>query len=88
MLWTRLAGEPDLSYGPAAKVFSTEAFITNARDLVDIAAPQSLLRGHEGLGKVEKGYRHSTATSIYGGTSEVLRSMVAQRRLGLPRDRT
>jgi alkylation response protein AidB-like acyl-CoA dehydrogenase len=87
VLWTRLAGEQDLAYGPAAKVFSTEAFITNARDLLDLSAPQSLLRGHEGLGKVEKGYRHSTATSIYGGTSEVLRSMVAQRRLGLPRDR-
>jgi len=31
---------------------------------------------------VEKGYRHSTATSIYGGTSEVLRSMVAERASG------
>jgi alkylation response protein AidB-like acyl-CoA dehydrogenase len=39
------------------------------------------------LGLVEKGYRHSTATTIYGGTSEVLRSMVAERRLGLPRSR-
>lgn len=87
VLWTRLAGEPDLAYGPAAKIFSTEAFITNGRDLLDLAAPQSLLRGQEGLGLVEKGYRHSTATSIYGGTSEVMRSMVAQRRLGLPRDR-
>jgi alkylation response protein AidB-like acyl-CoA dehydrogenase len=87
VLWTRVAGEQDLAYGPAAKVFSTEAFITNARDLLDIAAPQSLLRGKEGLGMIEKGYRHSTATTIYGGTSEVMRSMVAQRRLGLPRDR-
>jgi 3-oxochol-4-en-24-oyl-CoA dehydrogenase len=33
------------------------------------------------------GYRHSAATTIYGGTSEVLRSMVAERRLGLPRSR-
>jgi alkylation response protein AidB-like acyl-CoA dehydrogenase len=86
-VWTRWAGQPDQAYGPASKVFSTEAFITDSADLLDLAAPQSLLRGKEGLGLVEKGYRHSTATSIYGGTSEVLRSMVAERRLGLPRSR-
>jgi alkylation response protein AidB-like acyl-CoA dehydrogenase len=86
-LGTRLAGEPDLAYGPAAKIFSTEAFITDSADLLDLAAPDSLLRGKEGLGLVEKGYRHSTATTIYGGTSEVMRSMVAERRLGLPRSR-
>ena len=84
---TRLAGDPDIAYGPAAKVFCTEAFITGSADLIDLAAPQSLLRGSDGLGVVEMGYRHSTATSIYGGTSEVLRSMVAERRLGLPRSR-
>jgi alkylation response protein AidB-like acyl-CoA dehydrogenase len=83
----RLAGEQDLAFGPAAKIFSTEAFIVDSADLLDIAAPDSLLRGKEGLGLVEKGYRHSTATTIYGGTSEVLRSMVAERRLGLPRSR-
>lgn len=87
VLGFRLAGLPDRAYGPAAKVFSTEAFITDATDLLDLAAPESLLRGKEGLGIVEMGYRHSTATTIYGGTSEVLRSMVAERRLGLPRSR-
>ena len=83
----RLAGKPDLAFGPAAKVFSTEAFIRGSADLLDLTAPDSLVRGREGLGKIEMGYRHSTATTIYGGTSEVLRSMVAERRLGLPRSR-
>ncbi len=87
VLGARLAGQKDLAFGPAAKVFSTEAFIVDSADLLDLAAPKSLLRGKEGLGLIEKGYRHSTATSIYGGTSEVLRSMVAERRLGLPRSR-
>jgi alkylation response protein AidB-like acyl-CoA dehydrogenase len=45
------------------------------------------VRGRTGIGLVEESYRHATATSIYGGTSEVLRSMVAERRLGLPRSR-
>lgn len=86
-MWTRLVGEPDLAYGPASKIFSTQTFIDDSADLLDLAAPASLMRGRTGLGIVEKGYRHSTATSIYGGTSEVLRSMVAERRLGLPRSR-
>jgi alkylation response protein AidB-like acyl-CoA dehydrogenase len=83
-----MAGEKDLAYGQASKVFGTEAFISDSADLLDLAAPQSLIRGKEGLGIVEEGYRHSTATTIYGGSSEVLRSMVAERRLGLPRSRT
>jgi alkylation response protein AidB-like acyl-CoA dehydrogenase len=87
ILWTRLSRGQDLAFGPASKVFSTEAFITSSADLLDLAAPFSLLRGKEGLGEVEMGYRHATATTIYGGTSEVLRSMVAERRLGLPRSR-
>jgi 3-oxochol-4-en-24-oyl-CoA dehydrogenase len=86
-LGVKLAGGEDLAYGPAAKVFATESFITSSADLVDLTAPHSLLRGPKGIGIIEKGYRHSTATSIYGGTSEVLRSMVAERRLGLPRSR-
>ena len=87
VLATRLAGEPDLAYGPASKVFCTEAFIADSADLLDLAAPHSLVRGKKGLGVVEMGYRHSTATTVYGGSSEVLRSMVAERRLGLPRSR-
>ena len=86
-LWNGISGAPDQAHGPASKVFTTEAFISTSADLVDLAAPFSLIRGKEGLGLVEMGYRHSTATSIYGGTSEVLRSMVAERRLGLPRSR-
>lgn len=87
VLGARLAGEEDRAYGPAAKVFATESFITDSADLLDLAAPESLIRGNKGLGVVEKGYRHSTATTVYGGTSEVLRSLVAERRLGLPRSR-
>jgi alkylation response protein AidB-like acyl-CoA dehydrogenase len=87
VLGMRLANLPDRAYGPASKIFSTETFITDSADLLDLAAPDSLVRERKGLGWVELGYRHSAATSIYGGTSEVLRSMVAERRLGLPRSR-
>jgi alkylation response protein AidB-like acyl-CoA dehydrogenase len=84
---TRKEKLPDQAYGPATKIFSTESYIGDSADLLDLAAPDTLLRGRSGIGLIEEGYRHSTATSIYGGTSEVLRSMVAERRLGLPRSR-
>jgi alkylation response protein AidB-like acyl-CoA dehydrogenase len=85
--WISSRGLPDRAYGPAAKVFITESFIADSTDLLDLSAPDSLLRGKEGLGMIEEGYRHSSATTIYAGTSEVLRSMVGERRLGLPRSR-
>lgn len=86
--WVAARRQQDLAYGPAAKVFISESFITDAADLIDLTAPDSLIRGKEGLGPIEEGYRHSAATTIYGGTSEVLRSMVGERRLGLPRSRS
>ena len=38
-----------------------------------------------GAGAVEFAYPLSTATSIYGGTSEILKSTLAELSLGLPR---
>jgi alkylation response protein AidB-like acyl-CoA dehydrogenase len=86
-LWARMTNGQDAAYGPASKVFSTEAYINVSADLIDLAAPDSLTRGREGINWVELGYRHASATTIYAGTSEVLRSMVAERRLGMPRSR-
>jgi alkylation response protein AidB-like acyl-CoA dehydrogenase len=85
--WVSSQKLQDLAYGPAAKVFITESFIADSADLIDLTAPESLVRGRTGLGVIEESYRHSTATTIYAGTSEVLRSMVGERRLGLPRSR-
>jgi 3-oxochol-4-en-24-oyl-CoA dehydrogenase len=39
------------------------------------------------MAKMFSCYRHSQATTIYGGTSEVHRSMIAERALGMPRTR-
>jgi 3-oxochol-4-en-24-oyl-CoA dehydrogenase len=78
---------PDQAFGPASKIFATETFIADSADLLDLTAPDSLMRGRSGIGLIEEDYRHSTAMSVYAGTSEILRSMVAERRLGLPRSR-
>ena len=38
-------------------------------------------------GTFEWHYRCAVASTIYGGSSEVLRSLIAEQRLGLPRSR-
>ena len=38
-------------------------------------------------GWIEAIYRHCQVTTIYGGTSEVLRGIIAERGLQLPRNR-
>ena len=38
-------------------------------------------------GWIEAIYRHCQVTTIYGGTSEVLLGIIAERGLGLPRNR-
>ena len=92
-IFARASGKATPAIGPMAKFFSTDRFIEDAADLMDLCAPDSLLRGREGGGAegasaVEFAYRLSTAMSIYGGTSEIMKSLVAQASLGLPRSRS
>jgi alkylation response protein AidB-like acyl-CoA dehydrogenase len=76
------------SFGPMSKLFSTERYNADAADLMDLAAPWSLFSGKHGLGHVEIGYRQSIGMTIYGGTSEIHRSLIAEQGLGMPRSRT
>jgi alkylation response protein AidB-like acyl-CoA dehydrogenase len=86
-LWARVNEVPDRAYGPMSKLFSTEAFLRDSTDLLDLTAPDSLLKGQDGLGLIERSHRHAAATTIYGGTSEVQRSIIAEKALGMPRSR-
>lgn len=86
-VWSRVEKKPNLAYGPMAKMFSSEKFLTDARDLLDLTAPLSLSKRPGAAALVNQSYRHAQATTIYGGTSEVHRSMIAERNLGLPRTR-
>jgi alkylation response protein AidB-like acyl-CoA dehydrogenase len=87
------ATAPDAAIAAMTRVFSAHHFIEDAADLLDLCAPDSLAVGRRGglatgAPAVEFAYRLSTATSIYGGTSEILKSIVAQASLGLPRSRS
>ena len=71
--------------GSMAKLFGSESLVRMADDLA-MLTPDGLRTddvGHDG--EPERAVRHAQAKTIYGGTSEVQRSIIAQRGLGLPR---
>jgi len=70
-----------------SKLFTSETYLKDSADLLELAAPDSLIEGHDAAGVLEYKHRHSVGTTIYGGTSEVHRSVVAEIALGLPRTR-
>jgi 3-oxochol-4-en-24-oyl-CoA dehydrogenase len=87
-LWAGAEKKPNLAYGPMVKMFSSEKFLSNARDILDLTAPYSLSKRTGPAGFLNQCYRHAQATTIYGGTSEVHRSLIAERALRLPRTRS
>ncbi len=86
-LWVGVNKLENLAYGPMIKMFSSEKFQSDSRDLLHLTAPHSLSKRHGPAGELNLAYRHAHGTTIYGGTSEVHRSMIAERALGLPRSR-
>jgi 3-oxochol-4-en-24-oyl-CoA dehydrogenase len=85
--WAGVNKKPNLAYGPMAKMHSSEKFLEDARDLLDLTAPLSLSKREGAAALLNQSYRHAHGTRIYGGTSQVHRSMIAERALGLPRTR-
>ena len=86
-LWASVNKKPNAGFGPMAKMYSSERFLADSRDLLDLTAPYSLSKRTGPAGFLNQCYRHAQGTTIYGGTSEVHRSMIAERALGLPRTR-
>jgi alkylation response protein AidB-like acyl-CoA dehydrogenase len=86
-VWAGVEGIAARAYGPMSKLFTSETYMKDSADLLELAAPDSLLEGNDALGVLEFKHRHAMGTTIYGGTSEVHRSVVAEQALGLPRTR-
>jgi 3-oxocholest-4-en-26-oyl-CoA dehydrogenase alpha subunit len=75
--------------GPMTKLFSSEAMERQAQDLTEMIGPDALRSYFEPSapegGRIEHALRFSLGTTIYAGTSEIQRNIIAQRGLGLPK---
>jgi alkylation response protein AidB-like acyl-CoA dehydrogenase len=88
-LWGTVERRYELSWGPMAKLFTTESLLADATAIVDLAAPAAVIRGiDEDLDVVESMMRRAIAMTLYGGTSEVHRSLIAENALGMPKSRS
>jgi alkylation response protein AidB-like acyl-CoA dehydrogenase len=87
--WMADEGQPPITEGPMTKLFSTEALVRAAEDVIELVGPDALRSYFEPTapqgGRFEHLMRFSLGTTIYAGTSEVQRTIIAQRGLGLPR---
>ena len=83
--WAGAEKKPNMAYGPMAKMFSSERFLEDARDLLDLTAPVSLTKRDGAAALINQSYRHAHGTRIYGGTSQVQHNIVGEHILGLPK---
>ena len=79
-----------MAEGPMSKLFSTEALErVTPRTLTEVIGPDALRSRLDPTapqgGRIEHMLRFSLGTTIYAGTSEVQRNIIAQRACGLPR---
>jgi alkylation response protein AidB-like acyl-CoA dehydrogenase len=90
--WVAATGGMPGTEGSAAKLFSTESAQRQHWDLLDILGAEAVLKREAGdapLGAaVEEAFRRGVVGTIYGGSTEIMREIVAERVLGLPRARS
>src|SRR3984893_5646859 len=77
--------------GPVSAVFGQESYVRASAAAIDIAGAAGMIDWtdpHSAVdGSLDAHFRSAVATTIYGGSSEVLRSLIVENRLGMPRSR-
>jgi alkylation response protein AidB-like acyl-CoA dehydrogenase len=85
-VYASVNGHADRAIGPMSKLFSTESYVEDAADLVALAAPDAVMPPQgTALFEIEEKFRQSIGQTIYGGTSEVHRGIIAENALKLAR---
>ena len=89
MAWEFGTGRVRPDFASACKVFGTESLIEVFRLLQEVAGPASLTRHGASAAmfaaRLEEEYRQCQNNTFGGGVNEVMRDIVAQLGLGLPR---
>ncbi len=76
--------------GPMSKLYSSDTLTQCSSDLLDMLGSDSVMEkdgGDDFVAGVEHVFLVGPGTTTYGGTVEVMRSLLAERYLGLPRSR-
>ncbi len=89
--WISATGGLPGTEGSETKLFSAESAQRQHWDLLDILGAEAVLRREADdaplTAAVEEAFRRGVVGTIYGGSSEIMREIVAERVLGLPRVR-
>jgi len=84
-IWAAENNKGNRAIGPMSKYFATEVYMDDGADLLALAAPDSLFADTQALADIEARHRQAISQTIYGGTSEVHKGIIAQFALGLPK---
>jgi len=81
-------GQPALE-GASVKLFASEAYLRAAETCLDIAGVDGVLQDQNAPAgqRIDRAARDAPVTTIYGGTSEIQRNLIAEMHLGLPKAR-
>ncbi len=89
--WLAAEGRDLGGKGAMTKSFSGTSYLEDAQNWMDLVGPAGLLKEDEdgavAEGNFDEAFRQTPVNTIYGGTAEILRSLVAEVDLGLPKSR-
>ena len=87
--WLMERGEPAAVASSIGRLFYTTGFQETCAELLDLLGPEGVLQhGQPGApagGWIERAHRHAAVGTIYAGSSEIQRTIIARQGLRLPR---